>query len=80
MVKVTSTRTKYGGPFGVTYEGTTNTSSKYSNSYLSINAYGNLEFKWIGFGLGPLVIIFSSIFPSIVFFSKCIPENWGRKL
>ena len=31
--QVTSTRTKYGGPFGVTYEGTTNTSSKYSNLY-----------------------------------------------
>ena len=30
----------------------TYTSSNYSNLYLSINAYGNLEFKWLGFGLG----------------------------
>ena len=25
--------------------------------YLSINAYGNLEFKWLGFGLGPSLAI-----------------------
>ena len=48
----TSTRSKYGGPFGVTNMGTTTEYSNYSNLLLSINAYGNLEFKWIGFGLG----------------------------
>ena len=64
----TSIRTEYGGPFGVTYEGTTNTFSKYSNLYLSINAYGNLEFKWLGFGLGPSLFFHPSSSSSIVFF------------
>ena len=53
----TRTKSKYGGPFVVTNRGATYTSSNYSNLYLSINAYGNLEFKWLGFGLGPSLAI-----------------------
>ena len=65
--QATSTITEYGGPFGVTNEGTTYTSSNYSNLYLSINAYGNLEFKWFGFGLGPSLAFTSSSSPILIY-------------
>ena len=62
-----STRDKYGGPFGVTHESTTYISSNYSNLILSINTYGNLDFKWFGFGLGPSLAFNSSSAPILIY-------------
>ena len=54
--QITSTRTKYGGPFGVTYEGTTYASSNYDELLIALHMYGNLNYKWIGIGGGPSVL------------------------
>jgi hypothetical protein len=65
----TSTSTSYGGPFftgGVT--STSYSSSNYGDFQASLHAYGNLDYKRIGFGGGPSLFISSediAIFPNL---------------
>ena len=64
----TSTSTSYGGPFGITNEGTSYSSSNYGEFAAALHAYGNLDYKWIGFGAGPSLFILSGdidIFPNL---------------
>ena len=56
-VQTNSTSTSYGGPFGLTEEGTSSTSSSYSSVSAILHLYANLNFKWIGFGGGPSLYI-----------------------
>lgn len=53
--QITSTRTKYGGPFGVSNEGTIYSSSNYDELLIALHMYGNLNYNWIGIGGGPSV-------------------------
>jgi len=66
----TSTSTSYGEPFGLTEEGTSTyySSSNDGDFQASLHAYGNLDYKWIGFGGGPSLFISSEgigIFPNL---------------
>ena len=63
----TSTSTSYGGPFGTTKD-TSYSSSNYGGFAAALHAYGNLDYKWIGFGGGPSLFISSEdigIFPNL---------------
>ena len=68
-VQKNSTSTSYGGPFGITNEGTSYSSSNYGGFAAALHAYGNLDYKWIGFGGGPSLFILSEedigIFPNL---------------
>ena len=67
-VQTNSTSTSYGGPFGLTEEGTSSTSSTYSSVSAILHLYINLNFKWIGIGGGPSLFLSSedtAIFPNL---------------
>jgi hypothetical protein len=56
----TSTSTSYGGFMGMTPTTTTSYSSSNDGDFqATLHAYGNLDYKWIGFGGGPSLFILS---------------------